>query len=562
MAHDRMTPRRIADDYVGQVAALDPGIGAWLGVNPGDDRQPDLSPDGFEAKADLARAALTALDAAAPADDPAAEPAEQACARLLRERLGAELQSHEAGEHYRALSNFASPVHQLRQNLTVMPTDTDEDWAAVAGRLRNIPASLDGFRATLGEGISRRLLAAPRQARIVVDQLTAWTGQDTGGASWFAEFTAPAPEHLRSGLDSAAARATEAVAGFRDWLRDSYAPTAEGTPDAVGRERYLLCARNSTGADLDVDEAYAWAWSEFHRTVAEMRAEADRVLPGSTVLEAMRYLDQQGHAVKGVENIRDWLQQVMDEAIQSLDGRHFDITGPLRQVESRIAPTGSAAAPYYMGPSLDFSRPGRTYLPTLGREVFPTWQIVSTWYHEGVPGHHLQIASWTAAAGTLSRYQVTLGKISANVEGWALYAERLMDELGFLTDPGRRLGYLDKQMLRIIRVIVDIGMHLRLAVPQDSGFHPGERWTPELATEFMAAYHGSPAARRDSEIIRYLGRPGQAIGYKLGERAWLQGREAARRRHGSAFDLKAWHMKALSQGSFGLDDLADNLASL
>jgi uncharacterized protein (DUF885 family) len=215
-----------------------------------------------------------------------------------------------------------------------------------------------------------------------------------------------------------------------------------------------------------------------------------------------------------------------------------------------------------MGPSLDFSRPGRTYLPTLGRETFPTWQIVSTWYHEGVPGHHLQIASWAASAESLSRYQVTLGKVSANVEGWALYAERLMNDLGFLGDPGRRLGYLGKQMLRIIRVIVDIGMHLQSAIPADSGFHPGERWTPELATEFLGANVGMHPAHRDSEIVRYLGRPGQAIGYKLGERAWLQGREAARRRHGAAFDLKAWHMKALVQGSFGLDDLADNLAGL
>ncbi len=188
--------------------------------------------------------------------------------------------------------------------------------------------------------------------------------------------------------------------------------------------------------------------------------------------------------------------------------------------------------------------------------------MVSTWYHEGVPGHHLQIASWTAAADALSRYQVTLGKISANVEGWALYAERLMNDLGFLTDPARRLGYLDKQMLRIIRVIVDIGMHLRLAVPADSGFQPGERWTPELATAFMAARHGSPAARRESEIVRYLGRPGQAVGYKLGERAWLRGREAARRRQGAAFDLKTWHMAALSQGFFGLDDLPAHLAEL
>ncbi|MEV0373063.1 DUF885 domain-containing protein [Streptomyces sp. NPDC050636] len=554
-----LSPRRIADEYVERVAALDPMTSVRLGLHPGDDRQPDLSPEGFEALADLGRRTLAALDTAPTSETPT----EQAGAKLLRERLTAELAVHEAGDNFRQLRNVDAPIHRLRGIFTLMPTDTAEDWEAVAGRLRNLPGALDRYRATLTEGISRSLLSAPRQALAVIGQLDAWTARGTGGPGWFADFVSDGPERLRPELDAAALRATAAIAEFRDWLRDTYVPAAVGTPDAVGRERYLRAARHSTGADLDVDDAYAWAWDEFHRTAAEMRAEADRVLPGATVLEAMHHLDAHGHAIKGEEEIRDWLQHIMDEAIDALDGRHFDITGPLRNVESCIAPPGSSTAPHYASPSLDFSRPGRTYLPTLGRQIFPTWQIVSTWYHEGVPGHHLQLSQWVAAADRLGRYRVTLGKVTANIEGWALYAERLMDELGFhADDPGRRLGYLDKQMLRIIRVIIDIGMHLRLAIPADSGFHPGERWTPALATEFMAAHHGSPVERRNGEINRYLGWPGQAISYKLGERAWLQGREAARRRHGTAFDLKAWHMKALAQGSFGLDDLADNLAGL
>ncbi len=554
-----MTPRRIADDHVRRVAAHDPATSAWLGLHPDDRRQPDLSPAGFEAEAALARDTLAALDALpAGADD---DPAERACARLLRERLTARLAAFDAGEHFRALANLDTPVHQVRQVLTLTPTATDDDWAAVAGRLRGVSGALDGFRATLAEGVRRGLLAAPRQAAVVIDQLTAWTGED-GGGDWFAGLTAPAPDRLRAELDAAAGRATAAVAAFRDWLRAEYAPATEGTPDAVGHDRYLVLARNATGADLDLGEAYAWAWSEFHATRAEMCEVAAEILPGASPVEVMAHLSEHGHRIDGQEEIRDWLQHVMDEAVEALDGEHFDITGPLRRVESCLAPTGSAAAPYYMGPSLDFARPGRTYLPTLGRRTFPTWQIVSTWYHEGVPGHHLQIASWTAAAGALSRYQVTLGKISANVEGWALYAERLMNDLGFLADPARRLGYLDKQMLRIIRVIVDIGMHLRLEIPADSGFHPGRRWTPHLATAFMAAHHGSAPARRDSEIVRYLGRPGQAIGYKLGERAWLSGRRAAMERRGAAFDLKSWHMKALRLGSYGLGDLPAALAEL
>jgi uncharacterized protein (DUF885 family) len=205
----------------------------------------------------------------------------------------------------------------------------------------------------------------------------------------------------------------------------------------------------------------------------------------------------------------------------------------------------------------------------MGRDRFPTWDLVSTWYHEGVPGHHLQLAQWVYSAPTLSRYQTSVGSVGANVEGWALYAERLMDELGFLDDPGARLGYLDAQQLRAVRVIIDIGMHLELAIPHDQGvaepFHPGERWTPALAREFFGRNSGRPADFLDSELVRYLGGPGQAISYKLGERAWLAGREAARGAHagrGEQFDARAWHMAALAQGSLGLDDLVAELSRL
>jgi uncharacterized protein (DUF885 family) len=194
-------------------------------------------------------------------------------------------------------------------------------------------------------------------------------------------------------------------------------------------------------------------------------------------------------------------------------------------------------------------------------DAFSTWKEVTTVYHEGVPGHHLQIAQNAYRSDLLNRWQRKLCFCSGHSEGWALYAEQLMDDLGYL-EPGDRMGMLDAQAFRAIRVIIDIGMHLRLAIPADSGFHPGERWTPALAAEFMATYNGASAEERGGQIDRYLGWPGQAIGYKLGERVWLAGREAARRRQGPSFDLKTWHMKALSQGSLGLDDLVGNLSAL
>jgi uncharacterized protein (DUF885 family) len=381
---------------------------------------------------------------------------------------------------------------------------------------------------------------------------------------------AAGPDGPRADLEAGARAADGAVAELRDFLRDTYAPQAQGTPDAVGRERYALAARRWTGSDLGagdgLEEAYRYGWAEHQRILAEQRAEAEKVLPGATPMEAMRWLDENGPAVDGVEAIRQRLQTMMDEAMAALDGTHFDLAEPVRRVEAMIAPPGSAAAPYYTRPSQDFSRPGRTWLPTLGRERFPLWDLVSTWYHEGVPGHHLQLAQWAYVAPQLSTYQTSVGSVSANAEGWALYAERLMDELGFLTDPGARLGYLDAQQMRAIRVVIDIGMHLELPIPDDAdgvlADHRGEPWTPELARAFFGAYCGREPAFLDSELVRYLGAPGQAISYKLGERAWLAGREAAQRARGADFDLKAWHMAALSQGSLGLDDLTAELAAL
>ncbi|OLZ72175.1 hypothetical protein AV521_09715 [Streptomyces sp. IMTB 2501] len=555
-------PRQVADAYVDDLIALDPVTGTYLGVKESSSRLPDYSPAGQAALAELARATLTKLDAAE--RQPGADSdVERRCGRLLRERLTAELAVHEADEHLRAVGNMSTPGHSVRDIFTVTPAQTDEDWAAIAERLRAVPGALAGYRESLQLGLDRKLFAAPRPTATYIQQLTEWTDTDGQGRGWYEDFAAAGPEALRTELDEAARAATGALVELRDWLRDVYAPAIEGAPNTVGRERYARWARYFNGTDLDLDEAYAYGWAEFHRILGEMKQEADKILPGAeTPWVALAHLDEHGRHIEGVEEVREWLQGLMDKAIEDLDGTHFELAERVRKVESRIAPPGGAAAPYYTAPSEDFSRPGRTWLPTMGQTRFPVYDLVSTWYHEGVPGHHLQLAQWAHVAENLSRYQATIGGVSANAEGWALYAERLMDELGYLTSPDERLGYLDAQMMRAARVIVDIGMHLELEIPADSPFHPGERWTPELAQEFFGSHSSRPADFVESELTRYLTIPGQAIGYKLGERAWLLGRENARARHGDAFDLKAWHMAALSQGSLGLDDLVDELSQL
>ncbi|MFF2196207.1 DUF885 domain-containing protein [Streptomyces sp. NPDC058157] len=558
-----LLPRQVADAYVDELIAINPIIGTYLGVAASSGSLPDFSPAGRAAAARLSRDTLARLDEAErlPGAD---TDAERRCGRLLRERLNAELAVHEADEDLRAVSNIHSPAHEVREVFTLTPADTEEDWTAIAERLRAVPAALDGYRESLALGLERGLLGGPRPTATFIGQLTTWAGQDGDGErDFFGEFASAGPESLRAELDAAAATATAAVVGLRDWMRDVYAPAVADAADPVGRERYARWSRYFNGTDLDLDEAYAYGWAEYHRLLGEMKAESAKILPDEpNPWNVLRHLDEHGTHIEGVDEVQAWLQGLMDEAIENLDGTHFELAERVKRVESKIAPSGGAAAPYYTNPSEDFSRPGRTWLPTMGQTRFPVYDLVSTWYHEGVPGHHLQLAQWTHVADQLSRYQASVGLVSANAEGWALYAERLMDELGYLKDAEQRLGYLDCQMMRAARVIVDIGMHLGLEIPADSPFHPGERWTVALAQEFFGMHSGRPADFIESEVTRYLSMPGQAIGYKLGERAWLLGRDNARAARGESFDLKAWHMAALSQGSLGLDDLVDELSRL
>jgi uncharacterized protein (DUF885 family) len=248
------------------------------------------------------------------------------------------------------------------------------------------------------------------------------------------------------------------------------------------------------------------------------------------------------------------------EAMSALAGTYFDIPDPVRRLECLIAPTHDGAI-YYTGPTLDFSRPGRMWwsVPE-GVNEFSTWRERTTVYHEGVPGHHMQVALATYHADELNLWRRALNWISGHGEGWALYAERLMDELGFLPSPADRLGMLDGQRLRAARVVFDIGVHLGLQAPPEWG---GGHWDAAKGWEFLRHNVAMNEGFQRFEFERYLGWPGQAPSYKVGEKLWLEARaraEAAARAAGTPFDLKAFHMKALRLGALGLDTLAAALS--
>ena len=551
----------LADRTVEQAAALDPCSATGDGISGHDHLLTDFSPDGHHARADLLRHTLTELGSLDPTDD-----ADRRARDFITERFTSNLALHDSGEWMLALRAIAAPTSTIRATFDLMPREGDEAWENIAARLHAVPAALDGVLVTYERGRTTGHVAARRQASAAAAQCATWAHD-----RWFDSLTDAAradstlPRTLVDRVAVGAEAAIDGYAAMAQYLTDVYAPAA-AHHDACGPERYHANVREMLGADLDPQEMYDWAWTDFDELRREMSATCERIVPGAGFAEVRHLLDHDpGRAVHGEDQYQQWLQTVTDHAMaRSLDS--FEIPEPMRRCGAEIAPPGSAAAPYYSPPSEDFSRPGCTWYPTLGRTQFPMWGDVTTCYHESVPGHHLQLGYARTRADSLSRIQRN-SFIPGHGEGWALYAERLADEFGWFENPDHRLGFLCGQMLRTVRVIIDIGMHLGYRIPQGttledgSPFHAGEVWTPDLAYEFAASETGQGHVFLTSEIDRYLGWPAQAISYKIGEREWLRARADTRARLGDAFDLRSFHTFALGLGPVGLAQLRTELAA-
>ena len=560
MTDAQSTPRtptaidQIAEAWVDDISEMLPTVATYIGRFEHNGRLEDLSPAGHEARYRAAQATLAALEAAEPVDE-----VDVVTKADLAGDLRLSLELYEAGAHLRDLNVIASPPQDLRSVFDLMPTDTIEDWTLISDRLRAVPAALDGYVQTLRTGIEAGVVPARRQVREVVTQIARYTA-DNGFFASFAHEAAPAEGHLPASLARAVAEhagaARVAYDELADFLRDELAPVAS-EHDAVGRELYALHSRRFLGAEIDLDETYEWGVAELARMVAEQESIANEILPGATVEEAVAFLEQDPERkLHGTDALQKWMQETSDRAVAELGESHFDIPEPIRTLECMIAPTNEGGI-YYTGPTDDFSRPGRMWwsVPE-GVDSFDTWRELTTVYHEGVPGHHLQIAQAVYNRAELNSWRRLLAGSSGHAEGWALYAERLMEQLGYLDDPADRLGMLDGQRMRAARVVLDIGVHLGKPRLDGEGV-----WDADYALEFMRRNVNMPDEFIQFEVNRYLGWPGQAPSYKVGQRIWEQIRDETAEREGDDFDIKRFHMRALRLGGVGLDTLRLALAN-
>ena len=532
---------RLIDDGI----KLSPMEATYMGIPGYDDQLDDLSPVGEKKREDLVRNALAAVKAEAPVNE-----FDRIAKEVAIERLSSELKLSETKESHATFNLIASPVTGIRQIFEMMK-DSPELISNVTKRLNAIQNAFDGWRETIEAAAKEGKVNAKRQVLATAGQLDTFAN---GGFTAVAKKFNPALDN--SELVAAAKNAEKACAELATWLREKYAPISQ-PEDGVGENRYKLWARHFTGADLNIRETYEWGVQELQRINDRMWVAAKKLYPDATTLRevADRLEKDPRYIVEGEEQLLRRLREFIEKAVERLDGKEFDIDPRIKNCEARLAPEGSASAAYYMGPSEDLSRPGTTWFPTMGRKTFGWWHIVSTWYHEAVPGHHLQVATSMVNADRLNRFQRNRVWVSGYGEGWALYAERLMDELGAFADPGFEMGYLSAQGLRAARVVVDIGMHC--------GYKDfdGNVWNAESAFKVLHERALLDEISARSEVDRYLGWPGQAISYKVGERFWMEAREDAKKRLGSKFALKKFHSYALNLGPMGLDPFKAEMAA-
>ncbi|MFV0908146.1 hypothetical protein HMPREF2845_05785 [Rothia sp. HMSC065B04] len=541
---------QIANEYFEKVLDLNPVHATELGRKGVETLYPDYSPAGEKAFARLAKKTLKKVDNVLPIDD-----VDLVTLDALQERLSLYRKQYKAGFGGWQLNNIASVPQEVRSVFDLMKRNTQQDWEHIVGRMHRVTEALEGYIQTLEAAREEGKVAPRRQVDIVIEQTAAYYAP--GG--FFDDLAAEVAEAVPALKDEAAAGAEAAKEGYRrlnSYLVEKLQPVAPSR-DAVGRKAYSLHSRSFLGTTIDLDETYAWGVKELESIIARQREVAEEIEPGASIERAKQLLDEDpARQLHGTDELKAWMQKLADAAVENLADTHFEIGGPMRRIECCIAPTNEGGI-YYTGPSPDFSRPGRMWwsVPE-GEDTFTTWRETSTVYHEGVPGHHLQIAIATALQGTMNSWRTNMLWVSGHGEGWALYAERLMEELGYLKDPGDRMGMLNAQRMRAARVVFDIGVHCEMPIPaewaEQLGVEPGTIWTSELGYEFLKLNLDESEGHLRFEFLRYLGWPGQAPSYKIGERLWLELRDQAVRR---GDDIRAFHTRALLLGSVGLDTL-------
>lgn len=522
--------KALADDFLVRYCDLNPLLASEEGFSEYDDRIGDLSPEKNQRLVELAKSTQYLISSCEISDFH-----DQLCADVLDDYCQDILDEDEHDDWVRSINIMTNPLDTIHATCVNIDENEEEELEKRDTKIAEVPDALQTFRETLLYGVDKNCL--PKRTQLL---------HMAHNCALFAND----PIFINT-------KARNAYLNFGAFLTDEIIPNSD-EKDAVGPELYSRCAKRHLGKEIDLVETYAWGWHEIHSIFDEIELIINQINPGGTYRETIKMLENdKSKTANSPEELQEFLQNLLDESVEQLNGKHFDIDPRLLKVEACILDEAPSSAMYYSTPSDDFSRPGRTYYPINGKRTFPLWEEVTTCYHEGLPGHHLHVGSIKCLGDELSRFQRTLAFNTGESEGWALYAERLMVELGYNHEPEYIFGMLNASLFRATRIVMDIGLHCEYEIPEDAPeiYPRGKTWDKDIAINVLETVIGMNSSYAKDEVYRYLGWIGQAISYKIGERTIRDIRERERKRLGSAFSLKDFHSRLLGYGHVGLGRL-------
>ncbi|MFT6682800.1 MAG: prolyl oligopeptidase [Haliea salexigens] len=472
---------------------------------------------------------------------------------MLLRRLRSERSEYALGLYLMPINMRSGPqhLHTLQERVTFNSERDYRDWLQ---RLQQLPQLLAEYRALLQEGIRQERT----QARVVmervpaqIDRLLAGEAEDSPFYKPFNSATAGLDEarmaELRREASVVIARGLNpALAEFREFLLTTYLPACREQPGIgslpEGKALYRFLAGYFTTTDMTPEAIHEVGKAEVARLLEEME-DVKRSVGFAGDLQAFNTFlrsDPQFYYNSPEALFEGYLAiaKRLDPQLVQLFGKLPRMPYGVRPIPDTIAPDTTTA--YYSRPAANGTQPGYYYVNLYRPEVRPKYEMEVLSVHEAVPGHHLQIALAQELEG-LPLFRTTGGE-TAFIEGWGLYAERLGYQMGLYTDPYSRYGQLTYDMWRALRLVVDTGIHYF-------------GWSRQEAIDYFTAHAGKSEADIVNEIDRYIGWPGQALAYKIGQLKILALRERAEDALGDAFDIRAFHDHLLGAGAIPLDAL-------
>ncbi|WP_395682192.1 DUF885 domain-containing protein [Dokdonella sp.] len=459
-----------------------------------------------------------------------------------------------------ALKNYEMPIDQfsgahlqLAQFVSALPYDSTKHYEDYIARLDKVPAIIDDLIAILKQGEKDKLMPPRFLLEKVVGQcrsIAEPAGEESVFGASVKKFADTVPQADRKRLHDAVIAAVDgkvrpAYRKLADFVEKDYAPkgrTSEGLwslPD--GDKRYKFAVEQMTTTAMEPAAIHELGLSEVKRIEAEQTKIAEKL--GYKDLKAMRVAldnDPKVHATS-----RQQIVDLYKSYIEQMQPKLPELFGLLPKTRVEVLPTQeyrekeASGAEYQQG-TPDGTRPGRIYVNTYDFGKRLTTNIETTAYHEGVPGHHMQI-SIAQTLPDLPPFRQQAG-YTAYIEGWALYAERLGEELGFYKDPLSYYGHLSDELLRADRLVLDTGVHYK-------------HWTREQMVNYFREHSSQDEPSIQSETDRYISTPGQALAYKIGQLKILDLRAHAKKELGDKFDIRAFHDEILDGGALPLDVL-------